>query len=191
MLKKPRTTQRPRNPQRRMPRVFLGVLRVRRSTSYSFTGSEGGRLKSVSAWTCKSARESGGEAAALGTTDPAGYHLPAARDDFSIQERARPAENVHSCTGINRAPRAACFDPCWWIRLRSCSACRGGRCITGFVKAGCKRSGRGAGRSGCCWNRSRRCCGRRWNAGRPSQGRVGRLFQGRVGRETRALKLET
>src|SRR3989449_7043879 len=38
-VKKSRTTQKPRNPQREMPRVFLRVLRVLRSTSYFFTGS--------------------------------------------------------------------------------------------------------------------------------------------------------
>ena len=85
-------------------------------------------------------------------------------------------------TGIDRAPRPACSGLFWWIRLRNCSGCRGGRCITGFVKASCGRSGRRAGRSECCWNRLRRCCGRRWSVGRPAQGRVRRPVLGRAGR---------
>jgi len=36
-LRKSRTTQKPRNPQRKVLNVFLRVLRVLRSTSYFFT----------------------------------------------------------------------------------------------------------------------------------------------------------
>src|SRR5712691_13136364 len=43
-VKQSRTTQKPRNPQREMPKVFLRVLRVLRSASYFFTDSEGRAL---------------------------------------------------------------------------------------------------------------------------------------------------
>ena len=82
------------------------------------------------------------------------------RDDFSIQMRAKPAENMCRRTGIDPALQSGCFGRCCWIRLRNCSGYRGGRCITGFVKGSCGRSERDAGRSVSCWNRSRRCSGR-------------------------------
>src|SRR3989441_9600788 len=44
-VKKSRTTQKPRNPQRKMLKVFLRVLRVLRSTSYFFTSSKAFALR--------------------------------------------------------------------------------------------------------------------------------------------------
>src|SRR3982074_1640984 len=45
-VNKSRTTQKPRNPQRKMLKVFLRVLRVLRSTSNFFTSSKAVALRS-------------------------------------------------------------------------------------------------------------------------------------------------
>lgn len=50
-------------------------------------------------------------------------------------------------------------------RLRSSSACRAGRCTTGFARAGSGRSGHVADRSASCWTRLRRCGTRRPKGG--------------------------
>jgi len=91
----------------------------------------------------------GGCAASAGTRYPSSSAFPRGERCLCRMSVHRGRTSHANASASLVRLQIAWSAPCSSSRPRRCSACRGGRSIIGFARAGCGRSERAAARSGC------------------------------------------